>query len=296
MKNKIGFNFFDIYVYLFCTLFALICFYPLWYVFIGSITLSQSYALHSLRFLPPRNPTLSYYAAVIFTPLFLNSFSISFFKTAVGACGSLIVTGMLAYGVSKKHITGMKTINFMIIFFMFFGGGLIPTYLLYINLRLIGTFWVMVLPSFVSIGHFIIMRNYFSYNVESELEDAALMDGANNIVIFFKIIIPVSRPMLAAIFLFEAVGHWNDWVSYLYFVRRTSLMPFIVVLQEVIRNPISYVNMQGSTIDVGEIPRVVPPASLVNTTIIIAMLPIMMLYPFLQKHFAKGIMIGAVKG
>ena len=222
-------------------------------------------------------------------------FSNTFAKTLIGSLGALTLTSMTAYGIAKKEIIGMKTLNFMMVFLMFFGAGLIPTYLLFIDLSLIGTFWVMVIPGFVSIGHFIIMRNYFEYNVSKELENAATIDGANEIIMFFKIIIPISMPMLAAILMFEAVGHWNDWSSYIYFVNKSGIMPFIVVLQEILKNPNSYLSAQSAAGTIGFI-KPTTPEGLTKATIIVAMVPIMCLYPFLQKHFAKGIMIGAVKG
>lgn len=296
MRHKLGYNFYDIFVYGFAIAFALICIYPMWYVFIGSITPSASTVQQSLRILPPGNPTLQYYKIVLYTREFSRSIFISFLKTALGAFGALILTAMMAYGVSKKNVMGMKTLNFIIVFLMFFGGGLIPTYLLYNQLHLLKSFWAMVIPGWVSIGHFVIMRNYFSYNVSEELEAAAVIDGANNVILFFKIIIPISMPMFAAIFLFEAVGHWNDWTSYLYFVGSVKYMPFIVVLQEILRNPNGPMVQEATSTALNVQHRILPPAALVNTTIIVAMLPIMAVYPFLQKHFAKGILIGAVKG
>lgn len=296
MRRRLGFNFYDIFVYGFTIVFALICIYPIWYVFIGSITPSSTSAQQSLRLLPPLNPTLQFYKIVIYTKEFTHSILMSFMKTALGSAGALIFTAMMAYGVSKRNVMGMKLLNFIIVFLMFFGGGLIPTYLLYNQLHLLKSFWAMVIPAWISIGHFVIMRNYFSYNVSEELESAAVIDGANNIVLFFKIIIPISMPMFAAIFLFEAVGHWNDWTSYLYFVGNVKYMPFIVVLQEILTKPNGPLVQDATATALNVQQRTLPPASLVNTTIIVAMLPIMAIYPFLQKHFAQGILIGAVKG
>lgn len=295
-EHKLRFNAYDIFVYIYTISFALICFYPIWYVFIGSITPSASSAQQSLRILPPANLTLDYYNVVLNAKEFKNAMLISFMKTAIGSIGALIFTAMMAYGVSKRHVMGMRTLNFIIVFLMFFGGGLIPTYLLYNQLHLLQTFWVMVIPGLITIGHFIIMRNYFAYNVPEDLESAAVIDGANNVIIFFRIVVPISMPMFAAIFLFEAVGHWNDWTSYLYFVGVVKFMPFIVVLQEILRNPNGPIIRSATSTAMNVLQRTLPPAALVNTTIIVAMLPIMILYPFLQKHFAKGILIGAVKG
>lgn len=294
-KRYFNFNGYDLFAYAFCVIFALMCLYPMWYVFIGSITPSEVSVQQSLRLLPPINPTLKYYQVIITADLFRHSMLISFAKTILGTFGTLLITGMMAYSVSKKNVLGMKVINFMIVFFMFFSGGLIPTYLIYNDLHLLRTFWVMVIPDFMNVSYFIIMRNYFSYNLPEELEQAARIDGANEVRLFFRIVIPLSLPMIAAIGLFLAVAHWNDFTSFLYFVGKAELMPFIVVLQDILRDPNAYMNTQSGFEGV-TIQKIMPPASLVNATIIIAMLPILIVYPFLQKYFAKGILIGAVKG
>lgn len=295
IKNRLGFNFYDIFIYAFCGIFSLLCFYPLWFVLIGSITPVDISLRQSLILFLPEHITFEYFAAIIRGSLFTNSLLISFLKTSITSVGSLILTSMTAYGVSKKHVKGMKVANFVMVSLMFFTGGLIPSYLLYLKLSLIRTLWVMILPNMIAIGYFIIMRNYFEYSVSSEVEDAAIIDGANEFIMFFRIIIPLSTPMLAAILLFEAVGNWNDWTSYLYFVGKAELMPFVVVLQEILKNPNGYVSAQAASEGFVSA-KPVPPAGLVKATIVVAMLPIMCVYPFLQKHFAKGIMVGAVKG
>jgi ABC-type sugar transport system, permease component len=245
----------------------------------------------SLTLLLPQHMTLEYYFTILQNRLFLHSLFISFLKTSIASLGSVTLTSMMAYGISKSNIKGMKTMNFIMIFLYFFSGGLIPSYLLYLSLHLTGTLWVMIIPNLIYIGNFILMRNYFAYSVSIELEDAATIDGANEFIMFFKIIIPVSMPMFAAILLFDAVGNWNDWVSYLYFVNKTEYMPFVVVLQSILNSPNTFMSGNG----IGTV-RPLPPDGLIKATIIIAIAPIMCVYPFLQKHFAKGIMIGAVKG
>ena len=201
---------------------------------------------------------------------------------------------MMAYGASKERIKGMRAVNFLVVFTMFFSGGLIPSFILVQRLRLYDTFWAMVIPQLLATGNFIIMRNYFSYSIPVELEDACAIDGANEVQVFFKIVIPISKPMFAAIALFVAVANWNDWYSYLIHVRKRDLRPFVEVLRRLLINPNEYLG--GISGGPGPGITVMPPAPLKMTTIMIAMLPILMLYPFLQKHFAKGILIGAVKG
>jgi len=268
----------------------------MWYVIVASLNPSTSFTQQPPLLFPSYIPDFSYYKLIIFGGVFQKALGISLIKTLLSSAGTLLVTSAMAYGVSKKHVKGMTFINLLVIFTMFFSGGLIPYYFLLRDLRLLDTFWVMVIPAFVNAGSFVVMRNYFSYNVPKELEDAALIDGANEIIMFFAIIIPITLPMFAAIFLFEAVASWNDWYSYLMFVENTSLQPFVWILKRLLEEP-NRVFSRGSSgaqdmlIGIANI----PPASLRMTVIVCAMLPIMMLYPFLQKYFAKGIMIGAIK-
>ena len=248
-------------------------------------------------FAPPRSPSFLYYYSIIVggRDIFVQTMSVSFLKTFVGSTASVLVTAMFAYGVSKRYVLGTRTLNVLMVFTLFFSGGLIPTYILMIQLRLIDTFWVMVLPWIVNTGHFIIMRNYFSYTVPKELEDAALIDGSSEFRTFFTIVFPISKAMFAAIFLFEAVWHWNDYYSFLIFVKDTSLMPFVYLLRRVLESPGYVMSSATGQRFVEDEGIFLPPRQLVMATIVLAMVPVMMLYPFLQRHFAKGILIGAVK-
>jgi len=240
---------------------------------------------------PSGGVSFEYYKMIFTGPHFQSSFFISVVRTLLGTFGVLLITGITAYGVSKKRVPGMKQVNLIFIFTMFFGGGLIPYYLLIKSLKLVGTFWIMILPV-VSVGHFIIMRNYFSYSVPAELEDSCLIDGANDIILFFKIVVPISKPMFAAIALFQAVGFWNDWQTWFMFVKVPAIKPFVNVLQDALKSPEAYLNIPTEI--EGRVPIV--PTNIQMTLIIVNMLPIIMTYPLLQKHFAKGILIGAVKG
>lgn len=287
-----GSRLFDVFVISFCSLFAFVCFYPLWYVFLASIMSYEDFVRQTIIFLPPLHPTFEHYKVILSGQMFQNAFYISVMKTALGAVLAVLLTSMLAYSVSKKHVRGMSLVNYLVIFTMFFGGGLIPTYLLMKDLHLLNTFWVMVIPALIAPFNFIIMRNYFEYTVSQELEDAATIDGANEIVLFYRIILPLSAPMVAAIFLFEAVAHWNDYYSYLIYVDDVRLQPFVWILRRLLIDPTISGSEDGIT--TGEM-AYIPPASLRMTVIICATLPILIIYPFLQRHFAQGLMIGAVK-
>jgi len=267
----------------------------MWYVLIVSLMSTEEFLRKSVIILPPLKPTLEFYRAVIQGKAFYRSFFLSVAKASAGTIGSIIISSMAAYGVTKKHVKGMKAINLIVILTMFFSGGLIPTFLLYKFIGIFNTFWVMVLPSLMSAGNFVIMRNYFSFQVPVELEESALLDGANEVIIFFKIVVPVSVPMLSALSLFTAIGHWNDWYSYLIFCTDTRLRPFIELLRRVLINPNEYLRGLAEVTSNPGATFALPPASLKMTTIVIALLPIIIVYPFLQKYFVKGIMIGALK-
>ena len=181
MLTRLGFNFYDVFVVVFCVLFALICFYPMWYVLVASVTPYEKFVEGGLMFLPTGGIDLQYYKTIFSSSSFTNSLWISVTKTVLGTVLSLLVTSSMAYAVSKTHVRGMKLINALVVFNLFFAGGMIPQYVLYMNLGLIRNYWVMVLPAALNITYFIIMRNYFSYSVPTELEEAARIDGCNDI-------------------------------------------------------------------------------------------------------------------
>lgn len=296
MKERLGFNFFDVFVVLFCVAFALLCFYPLWYVFVVSITPYEVFIKTPLVLLPPLKPDLHYYAGILAAESFRNAFVISVLVTALGTALAVMVSSAMAYAVSKEEIKGMKFLNTLAVITMFFSGGLIPTFFLYKNIGLLGSFWAMVLPGGFAVGQFVIIRNYFSYSVPKELEESARIDGANDILIFFRIVIPLAKPMLAAISLFIAVGYWNDYYTYMVFIgNKPALQPLMYALRRML-----YEGNFGQAIQHGAEQLLgltkVPAFSLRMATIICSIVPILIVYPFLQKHFAKGILIGAVKG
>ncbi len=295
LKRVRKYNAFDIFVVLFCTLCALICVYPMWYVLIVSITPYEEFIKKSTILLPPLKPDFQYYKAILTSSLFQQSIMISVFKTVTATVLSVIVTSMMAYGVSKTHIKGMKLINFLVVCTLYFNGGLIPTYFLYRDLLMIKTILPMILPAAVNVTYFIIMRNYFNYSVSLSIEEAAIIDGANQATIFFKLILPISAPMVAAVSLFIAVTQWNDYYQYLMFVNKPNLQPYVWVLRRMLVDHTFTNTLSANAQAQLGIPHI-PAFALRMATIITAMTPIIIVYPFLQKHFAQGMMIGAVKG
>lgn len=294
MVQVAGFNFYDVFIYVFCIGFALLCVYPMWYVLISSVTPYQEFAKGGLMLWPTGGIDLQYYRAIFTTKAFTNSMWISVSKTTLATLLSMLVTATMAYGCSKSHVKGMKLINALVVFNLFFTGGLIPQYMLYKSLGLLRSYWVMVIPGALNITYYIIMRNYFSYSVSKELEEAALLDGCTEIGVFFRIIVPISRSMLAAIALFIAVINWNDYYNYMMFIsNKTNLQPFVWILRRMLVDQSMMNQVRNGAVSLGmELP---PPMALRMATIICAMVPIMCVYPFLQPFFTSGITLGAVK-
>ncbi len=291
-KKKV--TLFDVFVTVFCLLFAVICFFPIWYVIVVSLTPYKDFVSNPVAILPPWPLDFSYYQAIFSTTVFRTSMLLSVFKTIGGTLLSLMVTAMMAYGVSKEQAPGMKVVNLLVIITMYFGGGLIPTYLLYRDIGILKTIWPMVLPMAMNVGYFVIMRNYFMYSVPKGLEEAAMLDGANQIQIFFRIVLPTSSAMIAAVALFIAVYHWNDWYNFMMYVNVNKLQPYSWMLRRVLVDP-SFVNNMASDAQNALGGAKPPPMQLRMSTIVVATLPIMCVYPFLQKYFAQGMMLGAVK-
>ena len=294
MLQVAGFNFYDVFVYAFCIIFALICVYPMWYVLICSITPYEEYIKGGLMLWPTGGVDLQYYQAIFSTKAFTTSMWISVSKTAIATVLSLLVTATMAYACSKTHVRGMKVVNALVVFNLFFTGGLIPQYMLYRDLNLLGSYWVMVIPGALNITYFIIMRNYFTYSVPKELEEAALIDGCTDVGVFFRIVTPVSRSMLAAVALFIAVINWNDYYNYMMFIsNKTNLQPFVWILRRMLVDQSMMNTVRRGAVGLGmELP---PPMALRMATIICAMVPIMCVYPFPQKYFTSGITLGAIK-
>ncbi|MEG1752282.1 MAG: carbohydrate ABC transporter permease [Christensenella sp.] len=293
MLRRYKFNFYDVFVVAFCGLFALICFYPLWYVAVASVTPFEVFIRNKIMIFPTTFD-FQYYKAIFNTPVFGRSLWISISTTVMSTVLTLFVTSTMAYAVSKTQIKGMKFINSLVVFNLFFTGGLIPEYMLYKDIGLLKSYWVMVIPGCLNIIYYIVMRNYFSFSVPTELEEAGKIDGCTDIGVFFRLILPLSKPMLAAVGLFVAVLSWNNYYSYMMFItNKPKLQPFAWILRRTLVDPAMMSQIRNGAQSIG-IPNL-PPIGLQMTTVIIAMLPILCVYPFLQKYFAKGMMLGAVK-
>ena len=233
------------------------------------------------------------YEYVIGDSMFRNAFKNSVIVTAAGTALSLIMTSMAAYPLSKLRLRGRKFFVLVYIFTMLFSGGLIPTYLLIRSLGLINTLPVLFLPSMISVFNMLVIKNYFE-GIPDALEESAKMDGASNIRILFQIYLPLSLPVLATIALFYAVGFWNDFFAAMIYINSPELKPLQLYLKELLASA-NDVFMQLEMTDVNRAMNASPQA-IQAASIMLATVPILLVYPFLQKYFVKGVLLGSVKG
>jgi len=272
---------------------ALSALLPFLYVIAVSLVDPADYAVTGVIF-PPRSLSLYNYIVMLGpgSRLF-GAYGVTLFITVVGTAISLLLTSGVAYALSKKDLPLRRTLTLMIFFTMIFSGGLIPTFLVVRNTGLMNTVWSVIIPGAVVPWYMFIMRNYFM-SIPSSIEESAKIDGANDIFIMFRIIWPISMPVLACVGLFYATDRWNEWFFAMLYINDPSIFP----IQLVLRNIISMTTMHA--LDPGAMSDrfgVMPPSDLIQSTaIIIAILPIMFVYPFVQRYFAQGIMIGAIKG
>ncbi len=218
----------------------------------------------------------------------MNAMKNSVIITLAGTVMQMAVTTLAAYSLSKSRLKGRQTALLMILFTMMFGGGLIPMFLLLKNLHILNTFWAIWLPGLISTYNLFVMKSSFE-GLPGELEESATIDGASDLTIFARIVLPLSKPVLAAISLFYAVGLWNVYSSALYFITSSSKMPLTVKLYQMIQLP------DTNLLDSSDL-SFVPPEGMKAAAIIITVTPILCLYPFLQKYFVKGVLLGSIKG
>ncbi len=289
IKESFGERLYTFIVYSLLVLFCALIIVPLLHIIAGSFSDPMALLQGKVGLLP-EGFTLDMYKKVFADDEIWQGYWNTIVYTVVGTTISVVLTAFGAYPLSRKDFFGGSKIMGLFVFTMFFQGGMIPTYLLIKDLGMLNTMWALVLPTAVSTYNLIIMRTFFQTTIPGELTESASLDGCNDIGIFFRIVIPLAAPIFAVMVLFYGVAQWNSWFPALLYISDRSLYPLQMVLREVlIESDIS--NMAGSSGDVEIIGD-----GLKYATMVIATLPIMCLYPFLQKHFVKGVMIGAVKG
>ena len=287
-KNRFSpFNTFNIILLVFISILTI---YPFWYVIMASLT-SDSWASGRFYYIWPVKPTLAAYRMVFSTNSILTAYRNTLFVTVVGTMLSLTITALTAYPLSRRRLHGGKFLTLMFYFTMLFSGGLIPTFLVVRGLGLYNTLWALVWPKVVLVYNLLLMIAFFK-SIPDEMEESAALDGANDILILARIIFPISQPIFATMTLFYSVNYWNSWFDAMIYLSRSYLFPLQLVLREIIQvADLTFVGGGAGDLTMTDITV----QSVRMATIVVAILPIMCVYPFLQKHFVKGVMIGAIK-
>ncbi|MFV0400470.1 MAG: carbohydrate ABC transporter permease [Oscillospiraceae bacterium] len=290
IKTSAGDKIFGVFNYLFIGVFSLACVFPLFYVFMYSITPYTDYLTNPVRLFPP-SITLIAYRELFNFPLMKTSYASTLFITIVGTLINVALLCISAYPLSKKHLKGRGITMGLITFTMFFNGGMIPNFLLVKNLGLLDTYWSLILPSAMSAYNLILMRNFVAA-IPASLEEAAFIDGANELQILSRIIIPLSTPAIATFTLFHAVGHWNSYFNAILYISSRSKWPLTLLVREMVVESGTGMVQQSATV----MEDLAQPFTLKMAIIIFTIVPILLVYPFVQKYFMKGMMLGSVKG
>ncbi|WP_342756261.1 carbohydrate ABC transporter permease [Kineothrix sedimenti] len=298
MKAGLGERIFRVFNTAFLAVLCVITLYPLYYIIVYSL----NEGLDSLKgglYLLPRIFTTFNYEYVLGNGVIQRAYLITIGRTVLGTLLGLVVTGITAYGFSFKELPYRKKLMYLILIPMLFNGGIIPYYIQLSRLRLVDTFWVYVIPNMFNIWNMFVMMKFFS-EIPTSLREAALMDGAGEVKIFLKLILPLSKPVLAAIGLFIAVYHWNDWYSGAFYVNSTGLLPVQTYLQRLFEADNLGLMSSNNAIVAEAAVRASQTSKMTATSVkmaavIIGTVPILCVYPFVQKHFVKGMMIGSVK-
>lgn len=272
-------------------LIALATVFPIYYTIVLSFTDPVEYYSKPL-ILFPEKWTLDAYRYLLSNGLFVSALGISTFLATVGTALSLIVTAGLAYALSRKRLRFRRAMMFLILLTFLFQPGLVPAYLIVRNLGLIDSIWSLILPSLTSGWYALLMKGFFD-SIPDSLEEAGRIDGCNEIGVFWRIMLPLSLPALVAFGLFFAVGYWNTYFNALMYINDQNGWPLQVLLQNMLVDPSTMGG--GAGVESFRANRQMPTETLKMAAVVIATIPIMLVYPFLQKHFAKGAMVGSLK-
>lgn len=285
-----GDRLFDACNHLLLGLLMLATLYPFWYVMIASLGDPAWVAAHRGPLWWPSGPNVEAYKAVFANPVIRSGYVNTLFVAVVGTTLNVAMTALAAYGLSRPRLMLGNAITFYIVFTMFFSGGLVPFYLVVAGLGMIDSLWALIIPGAMSAFNFIIMRTSFQ-SIPVSMDESARLDGARDLTILIRVILPLSLPVVAVMVLFYGVAHWNSWFSAAIFLRSRELYPLQLVLREILINNNTESMMSGITAN----NKAVIGETIKYATIIVATGPVLLLYPFLQRYFVKGVMIGAIK-
>lgn len=287
-KETMGAKLFTIVNTILLALIALICLLPFVNVFVSSFASTQEVVAKKF-ILFPTTFSLDAYRYILSTPTIFKGLGVSIGVTIAGTVVSMVLTALMAYGLSRKYLAGRDIINFIVVFSMLFSGGMIPTFLVVKAFGLIDSYWSLIFPVAINAFNLIIMRNFFQALPEG-LEESAKIDGSNDFGVFLKIMLPLALPSIATLSLFYGVAYWNTYMTAILYITDSAKWPIQVLLRQIV---IVSSGMQGEGTSVD----VIPPAQTIKmAVIVIATVPMLIAYPFVQKHFTKGALLGAVKG
>ena len=273
-------------VYTLLSLIAVSVVFPLLYVVAVSLTPYSEVLKNGGFAIIPRSINFEAYAAFLRDHKIPRAYEVTVFLTVVGTAINLIMTSLMAYPLSKKNLPFRSLLLLVILFTMLFGGGMIPTYLVVKSTGLLNSVWAMIIPGSVATFYLLIMKTFFEILPES-LDEAAKIDGASEIRILWQIVLPLSMPIMATVGLFYAVGHWNEFFNAIIYVSDSSLHPLQVTLRGILKQ---------TELPELDVEQVLPTQSLQMAAVILSTLPILVVYPFIQKYFTQGAMLGSVKG
>lgn len=264
--------------------------YPMWYVLCASFSDPETLVLHSGAVFYPLNfSTVNYDKVLSYRPIW-QGYRVTVFVVIAGTTLNLLFTSLLAYVLSRKNLMLKKLMTGLCIFTMYFGGGMIPTFMVVKAVGLYNTIWALIIPGLISTYNMIVIRTAMQ-GVPDELSESASLDGANELTVFFRILLPMIKPTLAAIALFCAVGHWNSWTGALLYIRKSELQPLQMVVRALLIKEQDLAEQNKSNALVEMLNQ-----TMRYSVIVVSTVPVLCVYPFIQKFFTKGVMVGAVKG
>jgi putative aldouronate transport system permease protein len=290
IKTSPGEKIFDVFNVLIMLLITIITLYPFMHVVFASFSDGTSLSAHQGLLLKPLGFSTEAYKMVFKYPMIATGYLNTIKIVVVGVTLNILLTAIGAYFVSRKNVMWRRPLMILIIITMYFNGGLIPNYFNIKELGLYNTFWSLILPGAISTFNLIILRTAF-YAVPDSLEESAKIEGANHFIILFRIILPLTMPTVAVLILYYAVGHWNSWFNAMIYLKSRTKFPLQLILREILIQNDTTSMTAGDTGDKLAIAETIRYA-----TIVVATVPILCVYPFLQKYFTKGVMVGAVKG
>lgn len=290
VDETLGSKTFDVINTIIMIALIIVCFYPLWYVVVASFSSSAEVASSGGALLWPSSLQLGAYSKALSHPLISSGFKNIFMILLLALPLNMVMTLLAGFFMASKDVMFQKYITYFFLFTMFFSGGLIPTYLNQKGLGLYNNIWALVIPGALSIYNAIICRSAIEA-IPDSLFESARMDGATDITILFKIITPLIKPTMAVLLLYYGVGHWNSWFSASIYIKDNALLPIQNVLRAVLLANSNMLNSGADAENINTYAETIKYAAIVMSTI-----PILCVYPFLQKYFVKGVMIGSVKG